>query len=473
MSSIASLRSLPPKQALALLLAEKSRRMKVMAARQTALEIAYGDAQSSRPPEPVGATSLVLDKAHVYSDLYYSHAPYIVLWGGRGAAKTWAVAEALIRKAAATQLLIGCAREFQNSIKDSSHRILKNTIERLGLQSWFIVTVESIKSKSGSEFIFKGLHNAESLRSLEGCDILWVDEAQSVSEYSWRSVIPTIRKDSAQIIVTFNLMDEADSTYQRFVIHPPTGAIVHKVNFDSNPYFGGKLKQDMEDDRRRDFHLYEHIWLGMPLKINDAVILNRKYIVEEFDDALWHHAPRLLFGLDFGFSNDPLALVRMFVLDRDDWFRCDGKRRLFISHEVYGTHIENNEMAEALDSVPGVREWPIKADSARPETISMLRGQGFSVTAAEKWDGCVKDGITHLRGYDEIVIHERCKNTALEARLWRYKVDPKRVDENGQPEVLPIVVDKHNHAWDGARYGLDGYITRGGELGIWERLSNN
>ena len=100
----------------------------------------------------------------------------------------------------------------------------------------------------------------------------------------------------------------------------------------------------------------------------------------------------------------------------------------------------------------------------------MLRGQGFAVSAAEKWDGSVKDGIAHLRGYDEIVIHTRCTNTANEARLWRYKVDPKRVDANGQPEVLPIVVDKNNHAWDGARYGLDGYIMRGGELGIWARL---
>lgn len=493
MSLITSLRSLQPKQALALLLAEKARRVKVAAAKEQATLLRYNkpqgdaDAQGSTTPEVThGAGSLVLDRSLVYSCLYYDHADYIVLWGGRGAAKTWAVAEALVRKAAATQLLIGCAREFQNSIRDSSHRVIKNTIERLGLQAWFTITAETIRSRAGSEFIFKGLSNPDSLRSLEGCDILWVEEAQSVSEASWRAVIPTVRKAGAMIWVTFNLMDEKDATYQRFVAHRTADMIVHKVNYDSNPYFGGKLQRDMEADKARDFHLYEHIWLGMPLKISDAIIFNRKYVVERFPDDLWLEpgagAITPHYGVDWGFSQDPMAVVRNFALERDDWWRKDGKRRLFISHVIMEPGIElGADMERFVELVPGAREWPLKADSARPETISDLRRRGFTCSAAEKWDGSVKDGIAHLRGFDEIVIQDASAATspevrrgllamAEEARLYRYKVDPKQVDQNGQPQVLPVIVDKYNHGWDAVRYSLDGYITRGGDLGIWARL---
>lgn len=485
MSSIASLRSLPPKQALALLLAEKARRNKVEAARLAAIATAHRGEEQLSAPEPIGATSLVLDQSRVYSDLYYKHAPYKVLWGGRGSAKTWAAAEALVRKAAAMPLLIGCAREHLTNIKDSSHRILKNTIERLGLQSWFSITAETIKSKAGAEFIFKGLANADGLRSLEGCDILWVDEAQNVSEYSWRSVIPTIRKAGAEIWVTFNLINEEDATYRRFVIRPPTGAIVHKVNFDSNPYFGGKLKQDMEDDKARDFHLYEHIWLGMPLKISDAIIFNRKYTVAAFPEDLWQQpgygVVPLKFGIDWGFSQDPLACVRNFVLEEDHWFRRDGKRRLFISHVLYKVGVELNVMRDFLGQMPGIEEWPVKADSAQPAMISDMRSKGLAVSAAEKWDGSVRDGIHHLRGFDEIIIQDATtqdnpdlryglEQMAQEARLYRYKTDPKQLDANGQPQVLPIIIDKFNHGWDATRYSRDGYITRGGDIGIWAKL---
>jgi phage terminase large subunit len=266
--------------------------------------------------------------------------------------------------------------------------------------------------------------------------------------------------------VSFNLVDEADATYQRFVEHPPTGAIVHKILYYDNPYLSAKSRQDMEDDKARDFHMYEHIWLGLPLKISDAVILNKKYTVRAFDDDLWQSAPRLHFGADFGFANDPSTLNRYFTIESE----ATKKRKLYIEYEAYGTHVELDEMPEFYDSVPGSRDWPIKADCARPETISHLRRKGFNISAAEKWDGSVKDGIAHLRGFDQIIIHPRCIETAREARLWRYKVDPKIVDPNGNPQVLPIVVDKHNHTWDGIRYGLDGYIQRSGAVGVWERL---
>jgi phage terminase large subunit len=434
-------------------------------------------------PEFKNSPSLVLDKNHPLSDLYYKKARNKVYWGGRGSAKSWAFAEALVRLASQIPLRILCTREFQISIKDSSHKLLKDTITRLGMDSWFVVTANSIHSRIGSEFIFKGLHGAENgIRSMEGVDIVWVEEAQTVTANSWQSLTPTMRKEGSEVWVSFNLIDENDATYQRFVKAPPTdpretlcepkrpNSIVHKVNYDRNPFFTSVLREEMEADREADFHLYEHIWLGMPKKISSAIVLNQKYVTMEFDDELWKQAPRLLFGADFGYSQDPSTLSRMFILPanvREAGARGDD---LYISHEAYGSHVETDEYDEFYGSVPDSKDWHIKADGARPETISAIRRKGYAMSAAEKWEGSVKDGIQTLRSFNKIVIHTRCVQHAREAFLWRWKVDPKQVDEKGQPLVLPILVQKHDHTWDGVRYGLDGYIQRQGAMGMWERL---
>lgn len=484
MISTQSLRGLPPKQVLALAMAEKARRRKIKQARIALLDESESlsrDNEERMPEIPVG-TSLVLDRSHVFSDLYYRKARYKVYWGGRGSGKSWAIAEALIRLAAAVPLRILCLREYQNSIKDSSHKVLADTIRRLGLESWFNVTATGITSKVGSEFIFKGcFNNIDGIRSTEGIDIAWLEEAHSIAEASWRVIIPTIRKEGSEIWVSFNMDSEEDATYRRLVATERPGVIKHLVNYDSNPYFSTELQAEMEFDREYDYELYEHVWLGKPKKISNAIVLNRKYVVRSFDDDIWLRSDgdwqgkpcgpaTLRYGMDFGYSQDPSALTRSFVLEGFSEAKGKEVSRLYISHEAYGTGIELDELPEFMDSVPGSREWPIGADCSAPATISHLKNKGFRIYGAEKWQGSVEDGIRYLRGFDEIVIHPRCVNTAKEAYLWRWKTDPKRVDEHGQPIVLPVLVDKNNHAWDGTRYGHDGEITRGGSAGIWAKL---
>ena len=408
--------------------------------------------------------SLVLDRGHPLSDLFYKKARYKVYWGGRGSAKSWGIAEALIRMAATQPLRVLCAREIQRTIADSSHKLLVDTIKRLGMEGWFSWSDSKITSRAGAEFIFRGLYrNEQGIRSVEGVDICWVEEGQSVTAASWQSLGPTMRKPGSEIWVSYNMIEETDATHQRFVIHQRSNSIVHKLNYDSNPFFkGSPLEDEMEDDKRLDFHLYEHIWLGMPLKVSNAIILSGKYVVEDFPEDLWKHADRRRLGLDHGFAQDPMALISFFELDNI----------LYIERECYGTGIELDEIPDRFDAdVPEARDWPIKADSARPETNSYLRRKGFAVSGAEKWDGCVKDGVTHLRRYRQIKIHSRCVNTAREARLWRYKTDPTQVDEKGQPVVLPIIIDKNNHTWDAVRYGLDGVIQSSGSLSMWARLA--
>lgn len=427
----------------------------------------------------------MLNKRYRISDLYYKKARYKVCWGGRGSSKSWSFAEALIRLSAVLPLRVLCVREFQSSIADSSHKILKDTITRLGMESWFNVTEKHITSRSGATFLFKGMHNNEQgIRSTEGVDICWVEEASAVSELSWRALVPTIRKPGSEIWVSFNMNEENDATYKRLVAKQPevnpellaqsgydTWSIVHKINYDENPYFPAVLRMEMEADKADDEHLYEHIWLGMPLRMSSAIVFNGKYTVREFGDDLWKEADRLFFGADHGFAQDPATLNRFFILEKHKWANeQEAKRRLFIEYEAHGVGVELDELPAFYDRVPGSRDWPIKADCARPETNSHLARKGFAISGADKWEGCVKDGITHIRGFDQIVIHPRCVETAQEARLYRYKTDPKQVDSHGQPLVLPVIIDKHNHHWDGIRYGLDKYIQRSGALGMWERL---
>ena len=383
-------------------------------------------------------------------------ARYKVFYGGRGGAKSWGIARALVLIAASSKKRILCAREVQNTMRDSVHKLLKDQIETLGLMPWFTITENSIRSSAGSEFIFKGLRfDVQGVKSTEGIDICWVEEAQTVSQSSWDVLIPTVRSDDSEVWISFNPHEEADPTYQRFVLKPPPDAVVVEINHDDNPWFPGVLRREMEYCRSVDFDAYMHIWRGKPRKISAAAIFADKVLVEAFPDDLWEQADRLFYGADFGFSTDPSTLIRFFILGNN----------LYISHEAYGLGIELDDMPDFYDALPGSRRWPIGADCARPETISYLARQGFRIYAAEKWPGSVEDGITHIRRFEKIVIHERCKHMADEAGLYSYKVDAKT------NQVLPLVVDKHNHCWDAVRYGLDGYIQRAGEDKVWEKLA--
>ena len=391
---------------------------------------------------------------------------YKVFHGGRGSGKSWQVAQALIVMANAARIRVLCCREIQNSIRESSYQLLKDTAERLGLSDRFEFIESEIRNKvTGSKFIFKGLlRNEQSVKSTEGIDICWVEEAQTVSEKSWQVLIPTIRKEGSEIWVTFNPLSADDPTCSRFLVNPPPDAHVVQVNYWDNPYFPDELRAEMEHDKKADFELYLHVWEGQPMTKSAAQVFRDKYIVEEFPDDLWQKADRLFFGADFGFANDPNTLVRCFILRSPEY--GDGAT-LYVDYEAYGVGVEIVEMKQLYRSIPLADKWPIKADAARPETISHLKNiDGFNISAAKKWAGSIEDGISYLRSFDKIVIHPRCKHLADEMRLYSYKVD-RTTDE-----VLKVIVDKHNHVIDALRYSLDGYITKKG-AGAWARFGRS
>ena len=404
--------------------------------RKALVRTRHKESEGKREPEEAEVNSIVFDEP--FQDLFVP-ARYKVYYGGRGGAKSWAMARALILQGSTKKMTILCSREIQTSISDSVFRLLAAQIEALGLSDFYSVTKTSIKGLNGTEFIFKGLkYNIAEIKSTEGINVCWIEEAQSVSDESWDTLIPTIREKDSEIWISFNPGEETDPTYMRFVLDPPPEALVHKVSWRDNSFFPDVLKAELEYLKKVDYDKYMHVWEGEPKTLSDAVIFKGKYRVDVFappsEDTV------LYYGADWGFSQDPTVLVRCWIKNKV----------LYIDQEVHGIGIELDDIPAKFKSMPGLdKRWMIYADSSRPETISHVRNKGnFRMEAANKWTGSVEDGIAYLRSFEEIVIHERCKNIIDEAKFYKYKVDPKTGD------VTPIIIDKNNHCWDAIRYAL-------------------
>ena len=375
-------------------------------------------------------------------DGIFSPHRYKVFHGGRGGGKSWAVAKALLIEGARAKKRILCTREYQTSIADSVHKLLGEQISLLGLDNFYEVQRTRIIGRNGTEFIFKGLaHNIQEIKSTEGINICWAEEGQSVSEESWSVLIPTVREDKSEIWVTFNPIDELDPTYQRFVVNPPPGTLLRKINWYDNPWFPDVLKDEKDYLKRVDPDAYAHIWLGETRSISDAVIFRGKYIIDNFETP---EDARFYDGVDWGFSQDPTVMIRCWIKERT----------LYIDREAYGIGVDIDKTPALFDKIPDSKKGPIYADSSRPETISYIRQRGYNIHSVKKWGGSVEDGISYIRSFEKVVIHERCKHTQDEFRLYKYKVDRKT------EEVLPIIVDKHNHCIDAIRYAISKLILQ-------------
>jgi phage terminase large subunit len=373
---------------------------------------------------------------------------YKVLWGGRGSGKSYAVADALLIKGASKPSRILCAREFQNSLGDSVHHLLAQRINALGLSSFYEVQRETILGLNGTSFIFKGVrNNVQSIKSLSGITELWLEEAQTVSKASWDVLVPTIREPGSEIYVTFNPMHESDPTYQMFIANTPgDDAYIEKVNWRDNPHWPAELETERVRLLRTDPDMYSHVYEGECINRSVSQIFANKYRVSEFEPGADWDGP--YFGLDFGFSQDPTAGVKLWIRDRT----------LYVEREAGGIEIENDDMAALLiEELPAIEKHVVVADNARPELISHLKKPDPTgrrpnlpkIEACSKGKGSVEDGISFMKTFDEIVVHSRCKETIKEFRMYSYKVDRLSGD------VLTDIVDKWNHYMDAIRYALE------------------
>lgn len=217
----------------------------------------------------------------------FQPARYKIAYGGRGSAKSWSVARTLLTLGANRPLRIPCGREFQSSIADSVHALLEGQTKAMGLSKFYDVQKTQIVGRNGTQFTFHGLHhNVNNIKSLEGADICWVEEANTVSKDSWEKLTPTIRKDNSEIWITFNPELVTDITYQKFIVRPPTGAMLLPMNWRDNPWFNDILRQEMEDLKRDDYDAYLNVWEGACKKAVEGAIYAKEISKAETEGRL-------------------------------------------------------------------------------------------------------------------------------------------------------------------------------------------
>lgn len=361
--------------------------------------------------------------------------------GGRGSGKSHFFAELLVEEHIINpgQQTV-CIREIQKSLKFSAKKLIEDKIQSLGVSHLFEITLTEIRRIGHNGIIiFQGMqdHTAESIKSLEGFDRAWVEEAQSLSARSMELLLPTIRAPGSEIWFSWNPDQPSDAVEQLFKDLGDDAVCVH-VNFTQNPFCPQELINEANRHLRVNPDTYGHVWLGEFNTKSEAQVLNGKWRVDEFAPQSDWDGPYQ--GLDFGFAQDPTAAVRCWVFND----------RLYIEYESGRIGLELDRTSQFIKSeIPRFDKFATRADSARPESISYLRRKGLPrIESVKKWPGSVEDGIQHMRSYEEIIIHPRCKKTIEEARLYSYKTDKKSGD------ILDAVIDAHNHYIDAVRYAL-------------------
>lgn len=384
---------------------------------------------------------------------------YKAAYGGRGSGKSHFFAEMLVVESFLNKDLRSvCIREVQKSIRFSSKQLIEDKISALGLGEYFDIQRDLIKRIGGNGLIlFQGMqdHTADSIKSLEGFHRAWVEEAQNLSAKSLRLLRPTIRGNNSEIWATWNPANKSDPIDEFLRGNfPPDNSIVVSVNIDKNPFSPQTLLDEYNDDRARAIKmqsagdanawaLFEHVWHGHYLERSDALVFGGHYVIDEFEpSAEWYD---VYYGADWGFSRDPTALNKLWVHDNT----------LYVEHEAHQVGCEIDRLPALFDEIPDIRSYKIRADNSRPETISYIKRQGFDIDAAEKWAGSVEDGITYLKKFDKIVIHPRCVHTAQEFKLYSHKT-------NKAGDILPGLIDAHNHHIDAIRYALQPLIKDAG-----------
>jgi phage terminase large subunit len=353
--------------------------------------------------------------------------------------KSWFFAEWIVERCVMRKTDVVCVREVQKSLKQSVKKLIENKIEELGVGHLFDIQQSEIKCPHGGVIIFQGMqnHTADSIKSLEGFDIAWVEEAQSISQFSLDLLRPTIRKPGSQLVFSWNPRFEDDPIEALLRgKNPPDDSVVVEVNYSDNPWFPDVLREEMEYDKRRDPDKYLHVWKGEYVRNSETRVF-KNWAIEEFEappDAIHR------LGADWGFASDPTVCIRSHIIGR----------KLYIDHEAYQIGCEIVDTPSLFMSIPEAEKWPMVADSARPETISHMRKNGFpKIVPAVKGPKSVEEGVEWLKSFD-IIVHPRCKHTIDELTLYSYKTDPTT------NKVLPVLEDKHNHVIDALRYACEG-----------------
>jgi phage terminase large subunit len=377
-----------------------------------------------------------------YKRLFDNDWREAAIFGGRYSLKSHTVARYLLIMARMQKTRVACFREFQNSISESSHQLLSDLIKLYEIKE-FKVTDKSIINKiNGSDFLFKGLHrNEQSIKSIEGIDIAWVEEAQTISKSSLDVLTPTVRKPGSRIIYTYNRLMEDDPVHVRLVSEGRPNTLIINANYDiaeKYKWLPEVVRAEIEDDKEKRPALYRHKWLGEPSTLERKIYKGWRLIDEiPFGARLWRR------GMDFGYTNDPTVLV--------DIYEYDGG--YIIDETIYSTGLSNKMIYDKVQVLPEPKMLVI-ADSSDPKSIDELSLYDLNIIGAKKGPGSVYQGIQFVQGLKISV-------TARSVRTWKAYLNYLFIEDN-TGKILNDP-DDSVHEWsnsmDAIRYGFNGVIT--------------
>lgn len=375
-----------------------------------------------------------------YKPLFKDDWREAAVYGGRYSLKSHTVARMLLIKAREKKTRVACFREFQSSIAESSHQLLSELISEYELSDFKITNSSIVNTINGSDFLFKGLwNNEQGIKSIEGIDLAWVEEAQTVSEKSIEVLTPTVRKPNSKIVYTYNRLLEEDPVHKRLVLEGRPNTLIINQNYDIAIKYGmipDVILDEIEDDKQKRNALYRHKWMGEPYSMERKIYRNWNII-----DEIPHEARLIRRGLDFGFSNDPAVLV--------DIYQYNGG---FIIDEItYQKGLHNRQLADIINSLEG--NVLVVADSAEPKSIDEMRiDYGVNIIGCKKGQGSVKQGIDFVQD-QKISVTKRSVNTikCYHNYLWKTDKEGRIINEPEHPYSDPM---------DAIRYGLDGYSDK-------------
>lgn len=368
-----------------------------------------------------------------YKRLFDTDWREAAVYGGRFSLKSHTVARLLLIKGRQSKIRIACFREFQSSIADSSHQLLHDLIKKYNLHDYKVTDKSIINTVTGTDFIFKGLwNNEQSIKSIEGIDIAWIEEAQTVTTESIDILTPTVRKPGSQIIYTYNRLLEDDPVHTRLVVEGRPNTLVINANYDiaiKYGYIPDVIRLEIEDDKQNRPILYKTKWLGEPTGLDSKIYTNWQII-----DEIPFEARLDRYGIDFGYTNDPTAIVAVYYYNGG----------YILDEIIYQKGLQNKQIADIIINQP--QTALAIADCAEPKSIDEIRLHGLTILPAVKGKDSINYGIEYVQS-QKISVTRRSLNIISEYKKYFWLQD-----KNGKS--INKAMDDFNHTMDAIRYAI-------------------
>lgn len=400
-------------------------------------------------------------KNNTYSNFFFK--------GGRGSTKSSfcaiEIVIGIIRDKNANAVVF---RKVGNTVRKSVFETILWAMMKLGVDKFFNYTrspSEITYLPTGQKIVMLGCDDPRKVKSIKiktgYLKFLWFEEADEFNGVEEiRNIKQSVVRGGDNFIQMFSFNPPNDpanwlnvecGTSNETNIQDQDTIIHHSTYLDVDSTWVGEefLKEALKLKIKNPL-AYDHEYMGIAVGRAEQIVFHGYWTELEFEtpDVRSMYQSRFFFGADWGFSQDPTTLIRSFIMHENN------QKNLYIDYEAGGVGVELNEISKLFDSVPESRKWTIKADCSRPETISYVKQEGFSIEGAMKWQGSVEDGIEYLKSFDNIFIHPRCVKTIEEFKKHSYKID------KNTREILPIMVDAFNHYIDALRYALSEYIKK-------------